>query len=38
MEELICVGSIKELQELSGCGEVKDLHRENVDSITIPSK
>lgn len=35
---MICVGSIKELQELSGCGEITDLHRENVDHITIPSK
>ena len=38
MEELVCVGSIKELQELSGCGELKDIHRESVDHITIPSK
>jgi isoleucyl-tRNA synthetase len=38
MEEIICVGSIKELQELSGCGEITDLHREFVDHITIPSK
>lgn len=38
MEEIICVGSIKELQELSGCGEIKDLHRESIDHITIPSK
>jgi isoleucyl-tRNA synthetase len=37
-EEIVCVGSIKELQELSGCGEIIDLHREFVDSITIPSK
>jgi isoleucyl-tRNA synthetase len=38
LEEVVCVGSIKELQELSGCGELTDLHRENVDDITIPSK
>jgi len=37
-EEVICVGSIKELQELSGCGEITDLHRESIDHITIPSK
>lgn len=36
-EEVICVGSIEELKELSGI-EVKDLHRETVDKITIPSK
>lgn len=37
-EEIVCVGSIAELQELSGCGEITDLHRENIDHITIPSK
>ncbi|KAK3103923.1 hypothetical protein FSP39_022930 [Pinctada imbricata] len=36
-EEVVCVGSIQELKELSGV-EVKDLHRETVDKITIPSK
>ena len=24
--------------ELSGCGDITDLHREHIDSITIPSK
>jgi len=38
MEEIVCVGSIAELKELSGCGEITDLHREYVDDITIPSK
>ena len=38
MEEVVCVGSIAELRELSGCGELTDLHRETVDEITIPSK
>ena len=37
-EEVVCVGSIEELRQLSGCGEIKDLHRENIDHITIPSK
>jgi len=37
-EEVVCVGSIKELRELSGCGEITDLHRESIDHITIPSK
>ncbi|KAF8423233.1 tRNA synthetases class I-domain-containing protein [Tirmania nivea] len=37
-EEIVCVGSIKELQDLSGCGEITDLHRESIDHITIPSK
>jgi isoleucyl-tRNA synthetase len=37
-EEVICVGSIQELRELSGCGEITDLHREHIDHIQIPSK
>ncbi|XP_062589375.1 LOW QUALITY PROTEIN: isoleucine--tRNA ligase, cytoplasmic-like [Saccostrea cucullata] len=36
-EEIVCVGSVEELKKLSGV-EVKDLHRESVDHITIPSK
>uniref|UniRef100_A0A0B7BCJ2 Isoleucine--tRNA ligase, cytoplasmic n=1 Tax=Arion vulgaris TaxID=1028688 RepID=A0A0B7BCJ2_9EUPU len=36
-EEVVCVGSIAELEELSGV-KVDDLHREFVDPITIPSK
>ena len=34
---MIAVGSIKELEELSG-QKVTDLHRESIDPITIPSK
>ena len=38
-EEVVCVGSVAELKELSGHqGEIKDLHRDSVDQITIPSK
>ncbi|KAF8455240.1 tRNA synthetases class I-domain-containing protein [Kalaharituber pfeilii] len=37
-EEIVCVGSIKELQELSGCGDLPDIHRDKIDHITIPSK
>ena len=38
-KEMVCVGSVEELKELSGYeGEITDLHRDNVDSITIPSK
>jgi isoleucyl-tRNA synthetase len=37
-EEVICVGSVDELQRLSGRSDITDLHRENVDEITIPSK
>lgn len=36
-QEVICIGSIKELEELSGV-KVDDLHRETIDKITIPSK
>ncbi|KAM7534597.1 hypothetical protein Aperf_G00000105242 [Anoplocephala perfoliata] len=37
LEEIVCVGSIEELERLSGkC--VTDLHKEFVDEITIPSK
>ncbi|KAF7634836.1 hypothetical protein Mgra_00005730 [Meloidogyne graminicola] len=35
--EIICPGSIAELEELTGV-KVTDLHRENIDDITIPSK
>ena len=36
-EESVCIGSIEELETLSGV-KVNDLHRETVDEITIPSK
>ncbi|QLG74830.1 hypothetical protein HG535_0H01570 [Zygotorulaspora mrakii] len=38
LSEIICVGSVKELEELSGVTGIKDLHREYIDEITIPSK
>ena len=38
MEERVCVGSIKELEELSGVKNITDLHRDFIDKITIPSK
>ena len=37
MSEVICIGSIEELAELSGV-TVDDLHREVVDKVEIPSK
>ena len=37
-EEVVCVSSVQELEELSGVTGIKDLHRENIDHITIPSK
>ncbi|KAL4934174.1 isoleucine--tRNA ligase ILS1 [Aspergillus undulatus] len=37
--EIVAVGSIQELKELSGYeGEITDIHRDKVDNITIPSK
>ena len=36
-EEIVCIGSIDELEQLSGI-RITDLHRENVDQIEIPSK
>ncbi|KAF1745068.1 hypothetical protein MXB_3965 [Myxobolus squamalis] len=35
-EEVVCVGSIEELHQLSGT-LVTDLHRDSIDHITIPS-
>ncbi|XP_069793365.1 isoleucine--tRNA ligase, cytoplasmic isoform X2 [Narcine bancroftii] len=36
-EEVVCVGSIADLEELSGI-KIEDIHRESVDHITIPSR
>ncbi|KAJ7346787.1 tRNA synthetases class I-domain-containing protein [Mycena albidolilacea] len=36
-KEIVCVGSIEELERLSGVKGITDLHRESVDGITIPS-
>lgn len=37
-EEIICIGSVAELEELSGVKGITDLHRDSIDGITIPSK
>ncbi|NXY34274.1 SYIC protein, partial [Pomatorhinus ruficollis] len=37
LEEVVCVGSMAELEELSGV-KVTDLHRESIDQLTIPSR
>ncbi|KAK7923171.1 isoleucyl-tRNA synthetase-cytoplasmic [Apiospora marii] len=38
-EEVVAIGSVQELKDLSGYqGEITDLHRHNIDHITIPSK
>ncbi|KAM5227764.1 LOW QUALITY PROTEIN: isoleucine--tRNA ligase, cytoplasmic-like [Ctenodactylus gundi] len=36
-EEVVCIGSVSELEELSGA-KVSDLHRESIDYLTIPSR
>ena len=37
-EEVVCIGSIQELMDLSGVKDITDIHRESIDHITIPSK
>jgi isoleucyl-tRNA synthetase len=36
--QIVCVGSVKELEELSGVSGITDIHRDQIDHITIPSK
>ena len=37
--EIVCIGSVEELKSLSGTtSEITDIHRHNIDDITIPSK
>ena len=36
-EEVIVVGSIDELQRLTGCSDISDIHRHKIDHLTIPS-
>lgn len=38
MEEIVCVGSVEELEKLSGVKGITDIHRDKIDHITIPSK
>ncbi|KAJ3187041.1 isoleucine--tRNA ligase [Gaertneriomyces sp. JEL0708] len=37
-EEVVAIGSVEELQTLSGCQELTDIHRDKIDHITIPSR
>lgn len=37
-QEIVCIGSIEELRELSGNPNITDIHRDSIDQITIPSK
>ncbi|KAL1920450.1 uncharacterized protein VTP21DRAFT_827 [Calcarisporiella thermophila] len=34
-EDIVCVGSVAELEKLSGVSNITDLHRDNIDNITI---
>lgn len=36
--EFVCVGSIAELEKLTGKTGITDLHRDHIDGLTIPSK
>jgi len=38
MKEVVCISSIEQLKKLSGRDDITDLHRESIDSITIPSQ
>ncbi|ODV86549.1 hypothetical protein CANARDRAFT_7018 [[Candida] arabinofermentans NRRL YB-2248] len=37
-EEVVCVGSIQELRDLTGDQTISDIHRDKIDHLTIPSK
>lgn len=38
LSQIVCVGSVEELERLSGVKGIDDLHRDKIDHITIPSK
>ncbi|EIN11287.1 isoleucine-tRNA ligase [Punctularia strigosozonata HHB-11173 SS5] len=38
LEEIVCVGSVEELERLSGITGITDIHRDKIDNITIPSR
>lgn len=37
-EEVVVIGSVAELKELTGEDNITDLHRDSIDHLTIPSK
>ncbi|KAN0064625.1 isoleucine--tRNA ligase [Thecaphora frezii] len=37
-EEIVCIGSVEELERLSGVTGITDLHKDKIDKITIPSQ
>ena len=36
--QIVCIGSIAQLEELSSVTGINDIHRDKIDHITIPSK
>ena len=38
LSQVVCISSVAQLEELSGVTGIKDLHRESIDHITIPSQ
>lgn len=36
--QVVVVGSVAQLEELSGVKGINDIHRDKIDHITIPSK
>lgn len=38
MQEVVCIGSIAELEELTGVKNITDIHRDFIDDLTIPSR
>lgn len=38
IDQIVPIGSIEELERLSGVTGITDLHRDKIDHITIPSK
>ena len=37
-EEVVCIGSVEELEKRSGVSGITDLHKDKIDHITIPSE
>jgi hypothetical protein len=36
--QIVCIGSVDELEKLSGVTGITDIHRHKIDHITIPSR
>ena len=37
-EEIVVIGSVEELERLSGVTGLTDIHRDKIDHLTIPSR